>query len=191
MKVEFLKSIYHIDEYKGYGLPEVAFVGRSNVGKSSLINTLFQCKIAFTSKKPGKTRCINLFKVETGFVVADLPGYGYARVSKKMQEEWKELIESYVAKSKFLKAMVILSDVKRGLEEEELQLIDWLKFLKKPYLLVFTKTDKLSRNELANLKKEQKDLKAIYFSSVTGEGRKELFGEIKGLVKVLKEGQHL
>lgn len=181
MKVEFVRSIYNIEDYKYINLPEVAFAGRSNAGKSSLINTLFNSKIAHTSKKPGKTKCINFFKIEDRFVVADLPGYGYAAVSKKMQNDWKDLIETYITQSKLLKMVFILVEAKRGLEFEETQLIDWLNYLNKPFTLVFTKIDKIGKNELALVKKSVKEYAPIFFSSKTKEGRKELISVLKGL----------
>lgn len=179
MKIEFLKGVYSPEEYKTFNLPEFAFCGRSNVGKSSLINALFQCKIAHTSKKPGKTRCINFFKVENSYIIADLPGYGYAEVSKKMQDDWKVLIEHYITSSQCLKKVFILVDVKRGLEQEELQLIDWLQFNKKIFRIVMTKIDKISKNELALAKKRVADYSPIFFSSVTKEGKKELQSDIR------------
>jgi len=179
LKVEFLKGVYNPEEYKTFNLPELAFCGRSNVGKSSLINAVFQCKIAHTSKKPGKTRCINFFKVDDRYIIADLPGYGYAEVSKKMQDDWKRLIEAYITTSASLKKVFILVDVKRGLEQEELQLIDWLKYHKKAFRIVMTKIDKITKNEFSLAKKRFSDINPVFFSSVTKDGRKELLSEIK------------
>ncbi|GAB4440367.1 MAG: ribosome biogenesis GTP-binding protein YihA/YsxC [bacterium] len=180
MKVEFLKSVYNIEDYKNLNLPEIAFSGRSNVGKSSLINTLFNYKIAHTSKKPGKTKCINFFKVEDRFLVVDLPGYGYAAVSKKMQNDWKDLIEAYIARSRCLRRVFILVEAKRGLEFEEMQLMEWLDHLKRPFTLVFTKIDKIGKNELAVVKKHYSEYNPLFFSAVTKEGRKELITILKG-----------
>ncbi|MCX7991604.1 MAG: ribosome biogenesis GTP-binding protein YihA/YsxC [Proteobacteria bacterium] len=174
MKVKFLKSIYDFKDYKGFNLPEFAFAGRSNVGKSSLINTLVNTKIAHTSKTPGKTRAINFFLIEDKYVLADLPGYGYAKITKEAQLSWKELIENYITSSKNLKILFILADISRGLEDEELTLIDWLKYIKRPYKIIFTKTDKLSRNELRTKINTYKDLSPLYFSSVNNEGKREL-----------------
>lgn len=181
MKVEFLKSIYRIEDYKPFRLPEVAFAGRSNVGKSSLINTLLNCKIAHTSKKPGKTKAVNFFKVEDRLILVDLPGYGYSAVPKKLKGEWKELIEGYIENSPFLKMVFILVDAKRGIEEEEKQLMEWLEYLKRPFTIVFTKIDKLSKNEVAQLKKEMEDKNPIFFSSLTKVGKKEIFSKLKEL----------
>lgn len=180
MKVKFLNSISNFADYKGFNLPEFAFAGRSNVGKSSLINTLVNTKIAYTSKKPGKTRLINFFLIEEKFVFADLPGYGYAKVSKEEMLKWKNLIESYISNSKNLKTVFILIDINRGLEQEEITLMDWLNFLKKPYKIIFTKIDKLSKNELNKKIKFFSDFNPIYFSSLTKTGRKELISYIEG-----------
>lgn len=182
MKVEFIKSIYNIADYKPTSLPEFAFGGRSNAGKSSLINAVFQCKIAHTSKKPGKTKCINLFKVENQYIIADLPGYGYASVSNKMQDDWKILIEEYFSKSKILKKAFILADVKRGLQEEEYIFMDWLNHLQKAYRIVFTKIDKIGTNELIQSKNTFSYLTPIYFSAITKEGRKDILSEISKLL---------
>lgn len=180
MFVEFVKSIYKIEDYTSFNLPEIAFSGKSNVGKSTLINALFQCKIAHTSKRPGKTKCINFYNVEKKFIVADLPGYGYASVPKKMQDDWKALIESYITTSKLLKKVFVLVDVKRGIEEKELQLMDWLSYINKPFKVIFTKIDKVNKNELLLAKKRYENYTPLYFSSLTKEGKKEIFAEIKG-----------
>lgn len=180
MRIEFLKSVFRFEDYAPYAQPEFAFGGRSNVGKSSLINTMFHCKIAHTSKTPGKTQCINFFKVENKYIIADLPGYGYARVSKEMQNHWKRLIESYIEKSACLKRVFILADIKRGLLDEELMFMEWLDHIRMPYKIVFTKIDKLSRNETAVMKRKYTELSPVFFSSVTGEGKKELLGILEG-----------
>lgn len=174
MKVEFLRSIHNFKDYKGFNLPEFAFAGRSNVGKSSLINCLLNTKIAHTSKTPGKTRAINFFSVDGRYILADLPGYGYAKVSKDEMLKWKDLIEAYISHSKRLKTVFILVDILRGLEEEERMLIDWLNYLKKPSKIVFTKIDKLSKNELRKKIDELSDITPLFFSSKTKEGKKEI-----------------
>ena len=148
-------------------LPEIAFMGRSNVGKSSLINTVLQRKsLAQISKKPGKTRTINLFNVEyintddkrNNLVFADLPGYGYAKVSDKMQLNWKRLIENYLQKRKYLCGVVIIIDIRHKSDEKDIQAVKWVRSYQKPFLIVATKSDKLSRskanNQISLLKKE-------------------------------------
>jgi GTP-binding protein len=179
MKIEFLTSLFKIEDYKSYSHPEFAFGGRSNVGKSSLINTLFNCKIARTSKTPGKTQCINFFKVESRYIIADLPGYGYAKVSKEMQVQWKRLIETYIEKSATLKKVFILVDIKRGILDEETMFMEWLDYITIPYQIVFTKVDKVSRNDMAVIRRKYASLTPVYFSSVTGDGKRELLNALE------------
>lgn len=175
MKVSLIKCLYNSSEYRDTGLIEFAFAGRSNSGKSSAINTLFHCSIAKVSKTPGKTRTINLYNVDDKYVIADLPGYGYAKVGGNMMLHWKNLIEGYLINSKRLDTIFILTDVRRGLESEEMMLIDWLKTIKKNFRIIFTKVDKISKNELNIIKKNNplNDL-TFYFSAITKEGRMDI-----------------
>lgn len=162
-------------------LPEVAFAGRSNVGKSSLLNRLVRRKaFARVSKTPGRTREINFFSVNDAFVLADLPGYGYARVSKDRRAEWRPLIEGYLRRSPTLRGVVQLLDARRDPSADDLQMLDFLAEIEVPTVVVVTKIDKLSRvaaagrvRELArtlSLDEEQ----MIAFSAVTGGGRDAL-----------------
>lgn len=175
MKVSLIKCLYNSSEYKDTGLIEFAFAGRSNSGKSSAINTLFHCSIAKVSKTPGKTRTINLYNVDDKYVIADLPGYGYAKVGGNMMLHWKNLIEGYLINSKRLDTIFILTDVRRGLESDEMMLIDWLKTIKKIFRIIFTKVDKISKNELNTIKKNNplNDF-TFYFSAITKEGRMDI-----------------
>lgn len=170
-------------------LPEVAFAGRSNVGKSSLINRLVQRKkLARVSNTPGRTREINFFEVNGQFVIADLPGYGYARVSKEARAAWRPLIEGYLQESATLRGIVQLLDPRHGPSPEDLQMLDFLASLGTPSLIVATKVDKLLRAERsarltalaleAGVESEQ----IIPFSAETGEGRDELAEAIVALV---------
>jgi GTP-binding protein len=170
-------------------LPEVAFAGRSNVGKSSLLNRLIhRRKFARVSNTPGRTREVNFFKVNDAFVLADLPGYGYARVSKERRAEWKPLIDGYLRGSPELRGVVQLLDVRHDPTDDDRQMLDFLGDIGVPAVIVVTKTDKLSRtqrvkrvNELAiqlSLAAEQ----TIAFSAVTGEGRDELAEAIESLL---------
>ncbi|HEX3868332.1 MAG TPA: ribosome biogenesis GTP-binding protein YihA/YsxC [Gemmatimonadaceae bacterium] len=170
-------------------LPEVAFAGRSNVGKSSLLNRLIhRRKFARVSNTPGRTREVNFFKVNDAFVLADLPGYGYARVSKERRAEWKPLIDGYLRGSPELRGVVQLLDVRHDPTDDDRQMLDFLGDIGVPAVIVVTKTDKLSRaqrvkrvNELAiqlSLDAEQ----TIAFSAVTGEGRDELAEAIESLL---------
>ena len=171
-------------------LPEIAFSGRSNVGKSSLLNALVRRKaLARVSATPGKTREINFFKVNRAFLLVDLPGYGYARVSKAAREGWRPLIEGYLTASEPLRGVVQLIDARRDPTAEDVQMLDFLADLGAPTIVALTKTDKLKKAEVAGrvetltralgLDPEQ----VIPFSAVTGAGRDELAEAVVELVK--------
>jgi GTP-binding protein len=175
--------------------PEVAFAGRSNVGKSSLLNSLVRRKaFARVSKTPGRTREINFFAVNGMFVLADLPGYGYAKISKERQAEWRPLIEGFLRTSPMMRGVVQLLDIRRDPSDDDRQMLDMLADLEMPTLVCVTKIDKLSKgavaarvNELASslaLDPEQ----IIPFSSVTGEGRDELAEAVVSLVTAEPDG---
>jgi GTP-binding protein len=170
-------------------LPEVAFSGRSNVGKSSLINALVhRRKLARVSNTPGRTREINFFSVNDQFVLADLPGYGYARVSKEKRATWRPLIEGYLMRSPHLRGVVQLLDARRTPSDDDLHMLEFLSRVGTPTLVVATKIDKLLKAERtsrvealareAGLELEQ----VIPFSAKTNEGRDELAEAIVGLV---------
>lgn len=170
-------------------LPEVAFAGRSNVGKSSLINKLVRRKkLARVSNTPGRTREINFFDVNGQFVLADLPGYGYARVSKEAKAAWRPLIEGYLRRSPALKGVVLLLDVRRPPTDDDLQMLEFLADVGTPTIVVATKADKLTKaqrtSRFEELAKEAAvDLaQVIPFSAVTGEGRDDLAEAIAELV---------
>jgi GTP-binding protein len=171
-------------------LPEVAFAGRSNVGKSSLINTLLRrSKAARVSNTPGRTREINFFKVNDQFVLVDLPGYGYARISKDRKAEWKPMIESYLKSSTNLRGIVQLLDVRHDPTNEDLQMFDFLATVGVPTMVVMTKTDKLTKAQAAEriqaissslgLEEDQ----VIGFSSTTGAGRDDLAESLVALIE--------
>lgn len=161
--------------------PEIAFAGRSNVGKSSLLNTLLKRKaLARVSNTPGRTRQINFFAVNKQFTLADLPGYGYAKISKARKAEWRPLIEGYLKQSRLLAGVVLLLDVRHDPSPEDLQMLDFLAALGAPTIVVVTKTDKLGPVVVAN---RIADMAAslgldpdqmVPFSSRTGEGRDDL-----------------
>jgi len=143
----FVTSAVKPSGYPPPTMPEIAFAGRSNVGKSTLINALVGLrKLAKVGQIPGKTRLINFFNVDDRFMLVDLPGYGWAKVSKAEQEAWGRMIETYLGKRDNLACVVILIDLRRGVLEMDWQLIDNLNAVHKPYLLVFTKADKLKGN---------------------------------------------
>jgi GTP-binding protein len=162
-------------------LPEIAFAGRSNVGKSSLINKLVRRKkAARVSNTPGRTREINFFEVNGTFVLADLPGYGYARVSKERKAAWRPLIEGYLRGSPALKGVVQLLDARRKPSEDDLQMLEFLAQVGTPTIIVATKVDKLLKAERSKRIEELAQEAAvdldqvIPFSAVNGEGRDEL-----------------
>jgi GTP-binding protein len=171
-------------------LPEVAVVGRSNVGKSSLLNRLLRRRaLARVSRTPGRTREINFFRVNDAFVVADLPGYGYARIAKERRAAWKPLAESYLGSAPTLRGIIQLLDARHDPTADDRAMLDYLAELERPTLVVVTKIDKLSRAAMAarvDTIREQLALDAdqlIPFSAVTGEGRDELAAAVVALVE--------
>ena len=143
-EVEFVKSAVKPDQYPEYDFPEIGFAGRSNVGKSSLINTLIQRKgMVKTSSKPGCTQLINFFLVNGDLSFVDLPGYGYAKVSKKIRAQWQPMVELYLSKRESLLGLVLLIDIRRDPGKEEFDLVKWLESHGMPYLIILTKADKL------------------------------------------------
>ncbi len=187
--LEFLGGMAKVDGWRPeFALPEVAFAGRSNVGKSSLLNRLVRRKaFARVSRTPGRTREINFFKVNSQFILADLPGYGYAKISKERKADWRPLIEGYL-KSPALVGVVQLLDIRRDPSEDDMAMLDFLSEIQLPTIVVLTKSDKLSRVAAAERYDAiMKDLslepdQTIPFSSSTGEGRDELASALMGLI---------
>lgn len=139
---------------------EIAFVGRSNVGKSSLLNAIFNKKLAHTSSTPGKTRSINFYTIEDKYYFVDLPGYGYARASKKDAQKWAELIKDYFETRSSISLVILLLDSRHKLQANDRQMIDWLTYYGVPFIATLTKVDKLSNNQLsATIKNFKKELK--------------------------------
>ena len=170
-------------------LPEVAVAGRSNVGKSSLLNSLVRRKsFARVSRTPGRTREINFFRINNGFVLVDLPGYGYARVSKEKKSEWRPMIESYLRRTSQLRGIVLLLDIRREPSDDDRAMLDFLAEVEVPTIVALTKTDKLSKaGALAKVAEISRALalepeQVIPFSAHTGEGRVELLEAITALV---------
>jgi len=167
--------------------PQIAFAGRSNVGKSTLLNRLVgRKKVAKVSATPGKTRALNFFLINESFYFVDLPGYGFAKVPRKVREEWGRLMEQYLNEGPSLIGLIFLLDCRRDPNEDDLQLLGWLSHRKLPTMVVVTKMDKLSRNKAnQRLKQVEKELglPAIGFSSTTGIGKKELMGAIFDLIE--------
>ena len=177
-------------------LPEIAFAGRSNVGKSSLLNRLVRRKtFARVSRTPGRTREINFFEVNRQFVLADLPGYGYARVSKERRAEWRPLIEGYLRRSPMLRGVVQLIDVRREPSDDDLQMLDFLSDVGAPTIVAITKVDKLSKAAAATRIREITESlgldpdQIIPFSAETGLGRDELASAIVTLVDSRPESE--
>lgn len=165
---------------KGALLPEIAVAGRSNVGKSSLLNHLFQANgLVKTSGTPGKTQLLNFFTVDEKLAFVDLPGYGYAAVPLKLKEKWGPMIQHYLAEREQLKLILLLFDIRRIPNEDDLRLLDWIIHAQKAVILVFTKVDKVTRNEkVANTKKILEalgtELHYVYTSASRNIGRGEL-----------------
>ena len=181
LKAEFVVSSASPRMFPTDGLPEIAFLGRSNVGKSSLMNALVGHKgLAFTSSTPGRTQTINFFRIEEGFYFVDLPGYGYARVPPGRQLEWKKLIERYFEERETLKLCCLILDARRGWMANDLDLKQWLEYHGRQYLVVATKFDKLNQSE------QERGLRAIReegveplpFSATTGRGVRETWQAI-------------
>ena len=177
--VRFVKSLTEIKDKPAPNLPELAVVGRSNVGKSSLINSIFnQKKLAKISSTPGKTRLINYFDVQGKFYFVDLPGYGFAKIAKSESDKWKKMIENYLKDNGELKIVLLLIDARRGIMAIDKTMMDWLDYFGIKYKIILTKVDKLSNNELSRIKskviKELNDKNIISYSSKIEKGRIEL-----------------
>ncbi len=174
------------EQYPDNGMTEIAFVGKSNVGKSSLINSLVNRKaIARTSSTPGKTRTINFYNVEDKMYFVDLPGYGYAKLSKSESEKWGKMVEKYLSSREELKAIVLLIDIRHEVGKNDLQMYEWLKFYNRKTIVVCTKSDKVAKNKLqSHLKVIRKGLDLaegdiiLPFSSFNKNGKEELWKEI-------------
>lgn len=182
-QAEFVLSAARPDQFPPPGMPEVAFLGRSNVGKSTLLNSLTgHHKLAHSSSTPGRTQAVNFFRVEDRILFVDLPGYGYARAPKSVSGGWRQLIESYLLHRERLVLSVLLVDARRGWMESDLQLKDWLEHHRRHYLVVATKVDKLNQRERNASQKAFRetypDGDLIWFSGLTGQGVKEIWQAI-------------
>jgi GTP-binding protein len=181
LHTEFIVSSAKPAAFPSDRLPEIAFLGRSNVGKSSLINALTGQKgLAFTSNTPGRTQTINFYRVDGAFYLVDLPGYGYARVPPGHQLEWKKLIEQYLEKRETLKLSCLILDPRRGWMDKDLDLKRWLEFHGRQYLVVATKTDKLNQSEQEHGLRaiRQEGVEPLPFSALTGRGVREIWQAI-------------
>lgn len=188
-KVEFLLSVHRLNQLPPPDLPEIAFAGRSNVGKSSLINKLIGRKsMVKVSARPGKTQGLNYFRVGDDFFLVDLPGYGFAKVPKVMQNSWQSLISSYLEQRKTLRCVVVIMDIRHEPKSQDTQLVQWLKQNSIPCLPVYTKIDKVSgsiREKNAQLLDAGHTFHAeerVLFSAKTGQGRDQLLAALEGFL---------
>ena len=179
---EFVRSAKLKKDYQNQELPEIAIVGKSNVGKSSLINALTNnSKLARVSKQPGKTRLVNFFLLNQQFYLVDLPGYGFARVSKAEKETWDEMMRTYFENSKQLRAVILLLDIRHKPTKEDIAMLHYIEYYAIPYVVCLTKADKIAKskrkNEAVHKRKEIPSSFAydiIPISSEEGYGKQEL-----------------
>jgi GTP-binding protein len=181
---EFLKSAFQETDWPKDPRPEIAFLGRSNVGKSSLINSLLMVRgLARTSSTPGRTQSLNFFTINNQFRFVDVPGFGYARVPQNIRSTWGEMVTTYLANRSQLVLSIHIVDSRHEPTKQDLQLHEWLEHSNKPRLLVATKSDKLSNNELRkkleHIARVLADDSVVAYSTKNGRGRDELWRAIK------------
>jgi len=194
MDVEFITSAFKESQYPESDRPEIAFAGKSNVGKSSLINTLVnRKKLARTSSTPGRTQSINFFRFGKTLYLVDLPGYGFARVPARVKESWREMVETYLIRRPTLKAVVVILDIRRDPASGDIDLIHWLQSYNIHPIIVLTKADKLSRQqakkrtgliagELAGISPDA----PVVFSAKTRQGKDEIWERMRELTDPLE-----
>lgn len=189
-KAELAAVAVRKEQYPAEDKPEIAFAGRSNVGKSSLINLLLNRKsLARTSGSPGKTRTINFYEINDSFRIVDLPGYGYAKVSKSLSADWGDMIEKYLSHRPNLRQVVLLADIRHTPTAQDVQMYEWIRHYGLEGLVAATKADKVSRNEavrnIAVIRKtlglQEKD-RVIPVSALKRTGCEELMAEIENLL---------
>ena len=186
---EFIKSATKPAHYPEGDLPEIAFAGRSNVGKSSLINVLVNRKaLVRTSSTPGRTQLINFFAVNNAFTLVDLPGYGFAKVPPEVKRQWGPMMQTYLSSRNNLRGVVLIIDVRRIPKDEDIQMFEWLRTFGVPPILVVTKCDKVSKSERErNLVAIAKELGAerselCTFSALSREGTESIWKRIEALL---------
>lgn len=190
LSANFKGSFAKLNQIPSDNLPEVAFAGRSNVGKSSLINCLLnRKKLALTSSTPGKTRLLNYYTINDSFYFVDLPGYGYAKVSQSARKGWQKLIEAYITQNEHLKGIIQIVDSRHGLTKLDKEMLAWIHYVELPIMLVATKTDKLQKSKKKHLIKiiEQESqefgpTKIFPFSAITKQGKDEILTSIRKLL---------
>jgi GTP-binding protein len=192
---EFIKSAVNPSHYPPEALPEIAFAGRSNVGKSSLINCLVNRKhLVKTSSTPGRTQLLNFFNINEEMVFVDLPGYGYAKVPVEIRKTWGPMIEKYLAGRKTLAGVTLILDIRRDPADDEHNLIGWLNHQHIPLILVLTKADKLSKsnqkNRVSAIQENlpQKTGELICFSAKTRQGKDKVWETILEMIKNQLQG---
>lgn len=188
---EFVKSAVKWDDYPKLNLPQITFVGRSNVGKSSLINTLCGVKgMAKISSTPGKTRTINFYLINNSFYFVDLPGYGYAKVPKNVRLSWQDMITEYFRSKSKIIASILIVDCRRELAELDFLMLEWFRFYKIRTIVIMTKIDKLKRGQLLMQKQKIVDKLPdvhnndfILFSAKTGTGKVEILKSLTHIIE--------
>lgn len=191
---EFIKSATKPAHYPEGDLPEIAFAGRSNVGKSSLVNVLVNRKnLVRTSSTPGRTQLINFFQVNDDFMLVDLPGYGYAKVPLEVKKQWRPMMETYLSTRPNLRGVVLILDIRRDPSAEDIQMLAWLRGFQITPIVVLTKCDKLSKNERARqgelirlslgLTREE----VSFFSALSREGKDGIWARIDALLMPVEE----
>ncbi len=180
-KSKFVQSLSAFRSFPGQGLPEIAMVGKSNVGKSSLINSMTNnSKLARTSAEPGKTRLVNLYLINEAFFLVDLPGYGFARAPKQEKDKWASMIEGYLQGSEHLKRVFQLVDIRHGPTEDDQLMVEYLRHYDLPFTVVATKADKLSKAQLGKSipaicrKLAVQPWEVMVYSSKDGTGKDKL-----------------
>jgi GTP-binding protein len=194
LSAEYVKGTLELENRGMSNIPEVCFIGRSNVGKSSMINTLVMKKVARTSSTPGATRMVNLYKIFYEFkgikkwvLFSDFPGFGYSKVSKGTYMSWKKIIERYIMENKFIRRLIWIFDVRRDMDALDEMLMEWIKDRGIDFTLVLTKIDKESRQNVAKKRemfgKVFRNNSIFVFSSKDGYGRKELLSHIFSIIE--------
>jgi GTP-binding protein len=190
-KIEFVISAFSQKQLPAAGHPEIAFAGRSNVGKSSLINKLVNRRnLVKVSSRPGKTQSLNYFEVDNSLYLVDLPGYGFAKVPRGVKNLWQGLIAAYVEKRETLCCLVVIIDIRHPLKAQDFDLVSWLKEIQVPFLLVYTKLDKINRGQrqqnaaLLDAGLGITAAERVLFSAKTGEGKEELIERLEKFMQM-------